>query len=297
MGVKISSAWDDWNYNQNRNSATSNNLSWDYGNKAVSNSYWYNYNVQKYVEAHNFWGSPEWSQTDVKENSYYTYNPALREWEKISFSEFDTDGFLSSTIEDAGSLSFSPSSTGVVSQSGVVDSQKDSATSSKAKAEKDYIEVEFNTLVGEINLIPTKENMRIKTNTTINLVGVGKYLSGLYFVSEVKKSMSSEGYTLTVGLYKNGFGKSLKAIPEPKYSDRPIEVSITDNTISSHLKVGDKVKIVGDEAVYSNAHEGIKIPEYVKEQVLTIDALSDDGLRARLSPIFSWTYTKFLQLM
>ena len=65
--------------------------------------------------------------------------------------------------------------------------------------------------------------------------------------------------------------------------------------VKTSFTVGDKVKIVGDDAVYSNASDGVKVPDWVKEQILTIDALSSDGTRARLNPIWSWTYTKFLQ--
>ena len=53
--------------------------------------------------------------------------------------------------------------------------------------------------------------------------------------------------------------------------------------------------IVGENATYANASDGVKVPGWVKEQVLTIDALSDDGTRARVNPIWSWTYTKFLK--
>lgn len=243
------------------------------------------------------WGTEQWAERNsVYSGKYYAYNPAKRVWESITASSFDTEGFLSSALSPSGSLSFSPDSTGIVSQIGVVDSQKDAKSDSKTKAEKDFIEIEFNTLVGTINLIPTKENMKIRTNTTINLTGVGKYLSGLYFVSEVRKTMSQDGYTLSLSVYKNGFGDSLKTGTSEIISvDRPLEVDISQNNISSHLKVGDRVRIFGDDAIYSNAHEGVKVPEWVKQRDLTIDMISDDGLRARLDPIWSWTYTKFLK--
>ena len=64
-----------------------------------------------------------------------------------------------------------------------------------------------------------------------------------------------------------------------------------------HFKVGDKVKIVGDNATYANAYDGVKVPNWVKQQVLTVDAISSDGNRARVNPIWSWTYVKYLKLV
>ena len=289
MSIVINSNWDAELYKREREEARQHiNSNWDakvfyetYGGHGESGN----------------WGSPQWvAKQSSTGATYYQYNPVLREWKKFSATSFSTSGFKSSATLSAGDLSFSADSAGAVSQAGVVNSQKDANTSSKTAAEKEFIEIEFNTLVGEIHLIPTKSNMRIKTNSTVQLNGVGKYLSGLYFVSEVKRTLSCDsGYSLSIGVYKNGFGKSLKDSSNIIVSDRPNQVDITDNIVQNHIKVGDKVRIVG-EAVYSNAHEGVTVPDWVKEQVLTVDAISEDGLRARLDPIFTWTYIKFLQL-
>lgn len=292
MAIVINSSWDEKLFKEEREKARKSiNSAWD------AQVFYETYGG--HGEAGN-WGTKEWAERNtVKSGWYYAYNPSTRVWEKASLSDFDTEGFLSTAITDSGDLSFAADSSGILSQVGVVNGQLDAATSSKTSAEKDYIEIEFNTLVGEINLIPTKDNMKIRTNTTINLTGVGKYLSGLYFVSEVRKSMSTDGYSLTVGLYKNGFGDNLKKNVQysPRLSDRPHEVDVSNNSVTSRFKVGDRVKIVGDTAIYSNAHEGVLVPDYVKEKELVIEQISEDGLRARLSPIFSWTYVKFLQLL
>lgn len=161
----------------------------------------------------------------------------------------------------------------------------------QTQAESEYIEVEYNTLQGELSIVPTDNSLKMKVGDTIKLKGVGKYLSGLYFVSEIKRTIGSDGYNQTLTVIKTGFGDSLKKSSQTDTTTRSDEVSKT----SGDFKVGDKVKIVGDDAVYSNASDGVKVPDWVKEQILTIDALSDDGTRARLNPIWSWTYTKFLQ--
>ncbi len=292
MAIVINSQWDAQVYEREKEEARKHiNSSWDakcfyetYGNRSQLGN----------------WGTAQWAEKkNVYGGTYYQYNPSTREWKKISTSTFNTGGFTASATFDTGDLSFSADSSGAISQAGVVDGQKDANTDSKTDAEKKFIDTEFSTLTGEMTLIPTKENMKIKTNSTIRLNGVGKYLSGLYFVSEVRRTLDKDGgYTLTVGLYKNGFGDSLKKKSEttPVITGRPTQVDVKDNIVQYNIKVGDKVKIVGESAIYSNAHEGMKVPDWVKTQTLTVDTISEDGQRARLQPIYSWTYVKFLQL-
>lgn len=293
MAIVINSQWDSEVFEREKEEARKHiNSQWDA--KVFYETYGGNNQLGN-------WGSAQWA---AKRNNYggtyYQYNPSAREWQKFSASTFNTDGFKSAATLEAGDLSFSLDSTGAISQAGVVNGQKDAESDSKTGAEKEFIEIEFNTLTGEISLIPTKENMKIKTNNTIKLNGVGKYLSGLYFVSEVKRTLSNDGgYSLSIAVYKNGFGDSLKdtSAPVPTTTGRPTQVDTNPNIVQKNIKVGDRVKIVGDSAVYSNAHEGIKVPDWVKSEILTVDTLSEDGLRARLSPIYSWTYVKFLQLV
>lgn len=285
MAIVINSAWDAELFKKEREEARKHiNSAWDaqmfyqtYGGNGQSGD----------------WGSSSYRERmSIKGSAYYVYDAAQRKWKALSASTFDSGAFSSAL---SGKLSLTPDSTGVLSQIGVVDSATDAKTNSKKKAEKDYIEVEFNTLVGELQLIPTKNNMKIKPNTTIYLDGVGKYLNGRYFVTEVRKSLSSEGYSLSINVLKNGFAdqKDMNSNTSNPYSQRPMEVSVTSNTVSSHLIVGSKVKIVG-EAVYSNDKEGTPIPETIKQKDLVIEEITNDGLRAKLAPINSWTYVKFL---
>lgn len=289
MAVTINSQWDADVYRAEREKARKHiNSAWDA--KVFYETYGGNGKLGD-------WGTPQWAERRSNYgDTYYVYNPSIREWSKFSASSFNTKGFKSSATKKAGDISFDKSSLGSISQVGVVNRQKDAASDSKTGAEKQYIDIEFNTLVGDMTLIPTKENMKIHTNNTIELRGVGKYLSGLFFVSEVKRTLdANSGYTLSIGLYRNGFGDSLKKAQDFN-SSRPTQVDNSQNIVQGHFKVGDKVRIVGENAVYSNAHEGVKVPNWVKTQILTIDALSEDGQRARLNPIWSWTYIKFLQL-
>ena len=171
----------------------------------------------------------------------------------------------------------------------------ESKVESKAVADKEFIETEFNTLVGELRLIPSKRTIRIRVGQTINLQGVGKYLSGQYFVSAVRRALDKDGgYSHSITVIKTGFGDSLKQATQPVTEsgiDRPILVA---KEIAPY-KVGDSVQIVGDNATYSNADEGIKVPVWVKAKTLTIKQISKDGTRVLLDPVYSWTYTSNIQ--
>lgn len=165
-----------------------------------------------------------------------------------------------------------------------------SKVDSKTAAQKEYIEAEFNTLTGDLVLTSTEKSIRIKVNDTIKIEGLGKYLSGLYFVTSIRRTLNKDsGYTHTLSLLKNGFGSSLKKV-QVVQETRKEEVPKS----SPEIKIGDSVRIVGD-AYYTNASAGVKVPEWVKKKTLTVDGISKDGTRVRLMPIFSWVYLKDVQ--
>ena len=206
------------------------------------------------------------------------YDPVTRKWVPKSSSDVKN-----------GSGSQSPNtSTTTKTSTAVVESK---SSDSKKKADKEYIEIEFNTLVGELSITSTEKSIRIRVNDTLKIDGLGKYLSGLYFVSSVRRTLDKDnGYTHTFTVIKTGFGNSLKkvqTVEPPRKPEVPKETGA--------LKAGDKVKIVGANAIYSNAHDGVKVPAWVKQKTLTVDAVSSDGTRVRLNPIWSWTYIKYVQ--
>lgn len=172
---------------------------------------------------------------------------------------------------------------------------KSSNVDSKTEADKEYIEAEFNVLTGDLVLTSTEKSIRLKVNDTVKIEGLGKYLSGLYFVSAIRRSLTKDGgYSHTLSLIKNGFGSSVKkaqpVVVEP-VPERKEEVPKE----APAIKKGDSVRIVGDDAVYSNAHDGVKVPKWVKQKTLTVSQLSSDGTRALLKEIYSWTYIKYLE--
>lgn len=298
MAIVINSAWDaKCFYEEKEKARRSINSAWD------AQCFYETYGGNGYAGN---WGSHEWAANRASLGTTYTYNSALRMWTKQGSMSFNTDSLKLNLSTSKGGFSggsglgFSGGSGGAISQAGAVNSEKDAATDSKTGAEKEYIDVEFNTLTGDVELIPTKNNMKLKAGQTVEFRGIGKYLSGLYFIAEIKRKIDKDnGFSMTATLYKNGFGDTLKSTVSPAKSpaqdNRVEKVDTSKNTVNNKFKVGDKVKIVGDDAVYANAHDGVKVPNWVKQQVLTIDAISEDGARVRLNPIWSWTYTKFLK--
>lgn len=212
----------------------------------------------------------------------YVYDPTTGTWKPPSSPTPSAPSSGSTPTADPTEAEKVPSTV-----TGNTGSQVDS----KTKAEKKYIEVEFNTLEGELVVSPSKKTLKVKVNDTVNIQGIGSYLSGKYFVSAVKRTLNSDsGYSHTLTVIKNGFGDSLKKAKTDSEVDREDTVSKT----APEIKVNDKVQIVGD-AVYTNAHNGVPVPAWVKEKILTVSQVSDDGSRVLLMPIKSWTYTRFVQ--
>lgn len=215
-----------------------------------------------------------------------TYDPSTGTWVPSSSTSNNTGNSSSSNSSSSSQPSTpqpSPPQTGNPSYDAYV----------QGEADKQYIKAEFNALTGELRVNPTSTTICIKVNDTIRIEGLGRYLSGLYFVSGVTRSLSAdEGYTHSFQLIKNGFGSGKGFTPEAsEIQSRTAEVVLS----APGYKVGDTVKIVGADAVYSNASDGVKVPEWVKQKTLTIKQISEDKSRVLLMPINSWTYVKYIQ--
>ena len=277
MAIRINSSWDAYCFYKEKEEARRRIQSaWD---------------AQKFYETYGGngqegnWGTLKFTYDakSVEANLNYTYNPISRNWEISSLgSTVLSEANISSTSN--GALSQSSASTG-------------GDTSSKKDAEKDYIDIEFNTLTGDVKLIPTANNLKIKAGTTVKLVGVGKYLSGTYFVAEVKKSITnSEGISVSAKLYKNGFGESLKSGNVEDVTSGESKLNISDNIVSHHVKVGDRVRVFGDAKYYSQYDDGVPVPEWVKQRVFVVKEVSEDGTRAKLDLVWNWVFTQYLKV-
>lgn len=151
------------------------------------------------------------------------------------------------------------------------------------KAEREYREVEYNTLRGDAVLLPMAELLPIRSMNTINFSGIGKYLSGLYFVEGVSRILDCEsGYSQTLTLIKTGFGKSMK----------PIVVSdeIATSTQSGEYSVGDVIRFKSDSAKYAHASAGVSVPSWVRAKTWKVTQVDTSGRCVLLGEINSWVY-------
>lgn len=123
-------------------------------------------------------------------SSSYTYDPKTGKWTK-------------KTTNSGGSSKKTSGGSNLTSSN----SNKNSSTGS---TEKKYNYIEINTLSGTLNFIVTEETIKLKAGDTVKLKGLGSYLSGNYYVNDLTRQISSNGYSHSATLIKTDFGKSLK---------------------------------------------------------------------------------------
>jgi hypothetical protein len=175
-----------------------------------------------------------------------------------------------------------------------------SAGKSKAQEEADKaaLQAVMNTLNGDMGVIPLDDAiMGLKAGDTVKASGLGKYLSGRYFVRAVKRSITAEGYAQALTVTKTGFGDYIKMpinIEAPQDESRQSPSEIEKAPEGKDFSPGSKVKIIAPDAVYAGASAGAKVPEWVKGKTHTVSKVSDDGSAALLKEINSWVYTKYI---
>ena len=213
---------------------------------------------------------------ETSSSAGYVYDPKTGSWVPASPSIGDAPTASTQDPEDLPS-----SATG---------NESSSEVDSKSESDKEYIEVEFNTLQGEVALNPSNKTIRLKVNDTVEILGVGRYLSGKYFIASIKRTLSKDsGYTQSITVMKNGFGDSLKeSVSTSEYSESREELV---EKSASAISAGDTVKIVG-EAIYTT---GVPVPAWVKDMTLTVQQVSSDNTRVLLMPISMWTYVRYIQ--
>lgn len=130
-------------------------------------------------------------------SSSYTYDPKTGKWTKKTSN---TGG--GGSKKTSGSTSNSGGSN--------LTSSNSNKNSSTGSTEKKYNYIEINTLSGTLNFIVTEETIKLKAGDTVKLKGLGSYLSGNYYVNDLTRQISSNGYSHSATLIKTDFGKSLK---------------------------------------------------------------------------------------
>lgn len=108
----------------------------------------------------------------------------------------------SSTPEENSILNTPPSSTAA------------GGTNVIQRGKKKVKEINFKNLEGDVELIPSLKNFRIMAGMTVRIQGVGKFLSGFYYVMNRSINISgSSVMTIKISVIKTNFGDSLKGEP------------------------------------------------------------------------------------
>lgn len=162
----------------------------------------------------------------------YTYNPETGKWKHNSS---DNSSSKKSSGSNSGGNKNSGGSSGNTknnsnnsnkSSSGNKDNLKSTASSKKTsegKVENKYNYIEVNTLSGTLNFIVNENTIKLKAGDTVKLEGIGKYLSGNYFVKDITRQISNNGYSHSATLIKTDFGPSLKTITQTPVEKKPVE--------------------------------------------------------------------------
>lgn len=194
-----------------------------------------------------------------------TYNPQTGTWTKNKSSNKGTGKTTSKTNSSGGSSSKSGSGSGGSSSIG-------SKNSSSSKTTKKLKQITLRTLEGTINYIATKETIKLKPGDTVQLKGLGKNLSGKYYVKEVTRSISTSGYTQTATVIKSAAGtslktKTIKAAKRKKYlaGSKKYKVKKGD-TLASISKKAYGATVLADKIYKDNKK---KIPNKKKLKVGT----------------------------
>lgn len=178
------------------------------------------------------------------------------------------------------------------SNGGLGTDKKDSAA---GKAKKEAVEIESNTLTAEVPLVPSNKTLAIKVRDTVAINGVGKYLSGNYYVTNKTVALdTSSGITVSISVVKSKFADNMKTPtelseddiatlngPEPEPRVEPVELEYADT-----LRVGDKVKL------FDPSELGVSTP--VANDVLTVSKIKEDNTKVLLRELFCWVETDFV---
>ena len=140
-----------------------------------------------------------------------TYDPQTGKWTKngggSSSSKSNKSGSKSSNSKSGDNLTASSSS----------------KNDSSGQVEKKYNYIEVNTLSGTLNVIVNEDTIKLKAGDTVKLNGLGKYLSGNYYVKDITRQISSSGYSHSATLIKTDVGSSLKTSTKSKDKKKPVK--------------------------------------------------------------------------
>ena len=138
-----------------------------------------------------------------------TYNPETGKWTRNAGSSSSNSSSSPKKSSGGGSKKSGGSGDNLTSKAS-------SRKKSDGKVEKKYNYIEYNTLIGTLSFIVNEKTIKLTAGDTVKLEGLGKYLSGNYFVKDVTRQISTNGYSHTATLIKTDFGSSLKTTTKSK---------------------------------------------------------------------------------
>lgn len=144
-------------------------------------------------------------------SSSYTYNPQTGKWTKTTTSSSSNTNTSGGNNSSNNNKSNNTSGSNNSNSSGNLTSSTGDSKTSTGSTEQKYNYIEINTLVGQLSFIVTEETIKLKAGDTVKLAGLGKYLSGKYYVKEMNRVISNNGYSHSAVLIKTDFGDSLKS--------------------------------------------------------------------------------------
>ena len=134
------------------------------------------------------------SNTDMR------FDPSTKSWE-------DT-GKTSSTSAAASALD------AMEPELEVPEAASGGGKNSEGKAAKEQKKIEFNTLQGDMGLVPTSKNVRICAGSTVHATGFGSVISGDFYVKSRKTTLSgSGGLKMSITVIKTKFNTDVKGAP------------------------------------------------------------------------------------
>lgn len=178
------------------------------------------------------------------------YDNETRTWKQVTV---DVKNKNSSSKRDKGKKKNGSTGTGT----------SDSKAGKKATTSKTTKKVNKKTLrslTGSLSFIPNENTIKIKPRDTIELHGLGKYLSGKYYVESIERTLSSSGYTQTANVIKTNFRKSVKLVA--KYPDEKSKLKAYDSIYKKNL------------SKYKSTHKGAKPKKHVVKKGDTLYSIS-----------------------
>lgn len=135
----------------------------------------------------------------------YTYDPKTKKWILNSETYVEDSEITPTNSTDSGTDYFNDNES-----DGTLSSTSTDSDSSVGVVEKQYNQIQLNTLSGQLAYIPNEKTIKLKAGDTVLLTGLGKYLSGRYYVKEITRTVNGNGYSHSATVIRTDFGDKLK---------------------------------------------------------------------------------------